>query len=148
MRERYALGFADVGGWDTHVGQAAPLARRLEEVGRGLATFASTMGPAWDDTVVVVLSEFGRTFRENGDRGTDHGHGTTYWVLGGAVRGGRVAGEQVKIARETLHQDRDTPVLNDCRAVLGGLFRRLWGLSDAQVAAVFPESAPRDLGLL
>lgn len=148
MREQYALGFVDVGGWDTHVAQPAPLARRLEELGRGLAAFAAAMGPAWDDTVVVVLSEFGRTFRENGSRGTDHGHGTTYWVLGGGVRGGRVAGAQAKLAPEALHQDRDTPVLNDCRALLAGLFQRLWGLSSEQIATVFPEAAPRDLGLL
>ena len=79
MQSGYQLGFVDVGGWDTHVGQGAAtgtLASRLEELGRGLAGFADEMGPAWKSTVVVVISEFGRTFRENGNRGTDHGHGT------------------------------------------------------------------------
>jgi len=64
------------------------LAQPLRELGRGLAGFAEEIGPGWSDTVVVVLSEFGRTFRENGSRGTDHGHGSVYWILGGGVRGG------------------------------------------------------------
>jgi uncharacterized protein (DUF1501 family) len=105
MQREYRLGFVDVGGWDTHVGEggaAGYLATRLDELGRGLGAFAQAMGAAWRDTVVVVISEFGRTFRENGNRGTDHGHGTVYWVLGGGVRGGRVAGVQLRVSRETL----------------------------------------------
>jgi uncharacterized protein (DUF1501 family) len=150
MRGRYRLGFVDVGGWDTHVGQGGGsgyLANRLGELGKGLAAYADQMGAAWAQTTVVVVSEFGRTFKENGNRGTDHGHGTVYWVLGGGVRGGRIAGEQVALAPGALFQDRDYPVLNDYRAVLGGLFARLYGLSAAQLATVFPGSAPTDLGL-
>jgi uncharacterized protein (DUF1501 family) len=151
MKGRYRLGFVDVGGWDTHVGEggaAGYLALRLEELGRGLEAFAQGIEGAWRDTVVVVISEFGRTFRENGNRGTDHGHGTVYWVLGGGVRGGRVAGEQLRVARETLFQDRDYPVLNEYRALLGGIFARLYGLDSAALARVFPGAAPRDLALL
>ena len=151
MRDDYRIGFVDVGGWDTHVNEGAEkgaLADNLAGLGRGLATFASALGTDWDDTVVVVLSEFGRTFRENGDRGTDHGHGTVYWVLGGQVAGGRIAGEQLRVARETLFQDRDYPVLNDYRAVLGGLFRSMWGLSAKQSSAIFAQSEPLDLGLV
>jgi uncharacterized protein (DUF1501 family) len=96
----------------------------------------------------VVVSEFGRTFRENGNRGTDHGHGTVYWVLGGAINGGRIGGEQQKVDRSTLFQDRDFPVLNDYRAVLGGLFRTLWGLSADQSGRVFQRVAPIDLNLV
>jgi uncharacterized protein (DUF1501 family) len=70
------------------------------------------------------------------------------WVLGGAVKGGRIAGEQVAIDRKTLFQDRDFPVLNDYRSLLGGLFLRQYGLSEAQVERVFPRGRPRDLGLL
>src|SRR6201996_1718635 len=95
MREQFNLGFVDVGGWDTHVNQGGAdgyLANRIGELGRGLALLATTLGPQWDNTIVIVVSEFGRTFRENGDRGTDHGHGSVYWVLGGSIRGGRVAG--------------------------------------------------------
>jgi uncharacterized protein (DUF1501 family) len=98
--------------------------------------------------VVVVLSEFGRTFRENGNRGTDHGHGTVYLVLGGSINGGTIAGEQQRLARGTLFQDRDYPVLNDYRAVLGGIFRSLWGLSPSQSSHVFQQAALADLKLV
>ncbi|MFT7772900.1 DUF1501 domain-containing protein [Roseateles sp.] len=151
MRERVMLGFIDVGGWDTHVGQGGAtgqLANRLGELGKGLALFADEMGPQWSNTVVVVVSEFGRTFRENGNRGTDHGHGSAYWVLGGSVRGGRIAGEQVEVKAATLFQNRDYPVLNEYRALFGGLMRRMYGLNDAQLAKVFPGASARDLGLV
>lgn len=151
MRERYHLGFVDVGGWDTHVGQGAGsgyLANRLAELGAGLAAYADEMGAAWRDATVVVISEFGRTFKENGSRGTDHGHGSVYWVLGGAVRGGRVVGEQVAVAPGSLFQNRDYPVLNEYRSVLGGLFARLYGLSPAEVQQVFAGVSGSDLGLV
>jgi uncharacterized protein (DUF1501 family) len=150
MRDRYRLGFIDIGGWDTHVnegGAQGTLATHLHNLGGGLQAFAKAMGPDWKNTVIVVLSEFGRTFRENGNRGTDHGHGSVYWVMGGSISGGRVAGEQQRVEHDTLFQDRDFPVLNDHRAVLGGLFRRMWDLSPAQLGRVFPDVAPADLKL-
>jgi uncharacterized protein (DUF1501 family) len=148
MRDKYRLGFIDVGGWDTHVGEGAAqgtLANNLASMGKGLQAFSQSLGTEWKNTVVVVVSEFGRTFRENGNRGTDHGHGTVYWVLGGGISGGRIAGEQQRVDRSTLFQDRDFPVLNDYRAVLGGLFRSLWALSPDQSAQVFQQVAPVDL---
>ncbi len=151
MRDKYRLGFIDVGGWDTHVGEGAAqgaLATNLASLGRGLQIFSQSLGNEWSNTVVVVVSEFGRTFRENGNRGTDHGHGTVYWVLGGAISGGKIGGEQQRVDRGTLFQDRDFPVLNDYRAVLGGLFRSLWGLSADQSATVFQRVAPVDLKLV
>ncbi|MFK5598036.1 DUF1501 domain-containing protein [Methylobacterium sp. HMF5984] len=151
MRESFNLGFVDVGGWDTHVNQGAAtgyLADRIGELGRGLAGFVEEVGPAWNDTVVVVLSEFGRTFRENGNRGTDHGHGSVYWVLGGAVRGGRIAGPQVRADEAHLFQNRDHPVLTDYRSLLAGLLRRLYGLDPASLRRVFADAAPADLGLV
>jgi uncharacterized protein (DUF1501 family) len=151
MRDTYRIGFVDVGGWDTHVGEGGAqgaLANNLDSLGRGLVALAEELGPRWRDTVVVVISEFGRTFRENGNKGTDHGHGSTYWILGGAVRGGAVVGPQVKVERATLSQDREYPVLTDVRGLLGGLFTRMWGLSPADLERIFPGAPPIELGLL
>ena len=151
MKDKYNLGFVDVGGWDTHVGQGAStgyLAGRFEELGRGLAAYAQEMGTAWNNTVVVVVSEFGRTFRENGNRGTDHGHGSVFWVLGGSIQGKQVVGEQMAITQANLFQNRDMPVLNEYRAVLGGLLQRTFGLNAAQLNQVFAGVKPLDLGLV
>jgi uncharacterized protein (DUF1501 family) len=151
MRDQYRLGFVDVGGWDTHVNQGSVsggLANNLRNLSEGLAAYAEALGDAWDDTTVVVLSEFGRTFRENGDRGTDHGHGTVHWVMGGKVNGGRLAGDQLAVNQQNLLQNRDYQVLNDYRDVLGGLFARLWGLNNSQLQTVFPKAHARDLRLV
>ena len=152
MQQDFNLAFVDVGGWDTHVNQGGAtgnLAGRMGELGRGLAGFVAELGPqAWRSTTVIVISEFGRTFHENGDKGTDHGHGSIYWVLGGGVRGGRMAGPQVALSPATLNQNRDLPVLTDYRALIGGIFARQYGLSPAQLATVFPGAAVKDLGLI
>jgi uncharacterized protein (DUF1501 family) len=151
MRDKYRIGFIDIGGWDTHVGEGAasgPLATNLASVGRGLQAFSSSLGSEWNNTVVVVLSEFGRTFRENGNRGTDHGHGTVYWILGGSISGGAIVGEQRRVVQSSLFQDRDYPVLNDYRSVLGGLFRTLWGLSPDQSSRIFAQSSLVDMKLV
>jgi uncharacterized protein (DUF1501 family) len=152
MKTDYSLGFVDIGGWDTHVNEGAAtgyLAGRLGELGRGLAGFADEIGPeAWNNTTVVVVSEFGRTFRENGDKGTDHGHGSVYWVMGGQVRGGRMAGEQVAVAAAYLNQNRDYPVLTDYRGLIGGVARRLYGLDQNRLETVFPATPPKDLSLV
>lgn len=152
MRDRYALGFVDVGGWDTHVGQGATegyLASRLQELGRGLAGFAEEMGPAaWQHTVVAVVSEFGRTFRENGGRGTDHGHGSVCWILGGGLSGAPVVGEQVALSAGSLNQNRDLPVLNRLPEVLAGLFARQFGLGATALNDIFPSAQARDLKLI
>ncbi|MCJ2015355.1 DUF1501 domain-containing protein [Methylobacterium sp. J-076] len=151
MRESFNLGFVDVGGWDTHVNQGGArgyLADRLGELGRGIAGFVEEIGPGWSDTVVVVLSEFGRTFRENGSRGTDHGHGSVYWVLGGGVRGGRIAGPQVRADEAHLFQNRDWPVLTDYRSLLAGLLGRLYGLDQNALRRIFPGNDPANLALI
>ena len=152
MREQFNLGFVDVGGWDTHVNQGAAtcyLADRLGELGRGLAGFSEEIGPAmWRDTVVVVISEFGRTFRENGDRGTDHGHGSVYWVMGGGINGGRMAGEQVQVAQATLFQNRDFPVLTDYKAFFAGLIQHVYGLQQSSLERIFTGIKPKDLNLV
>jgi len=151
MRDTFNLGFVDVGGWDTHVNQGGAkgyLAERMGELGRGIAGFVEEIGPGWSDTVVVVVSEFGRTFRENGSRGTDHGHGSVYWVLGGGVRGGRIAGPQVRADEAHLFQNRDWPVLTDYRSLLSGLLGRLYGLDQNALRRIFPGNDPANLALI
>jgi len=152
MKSQNNLDFLDVGGWDMHVnagGVNGRLADRIGKLGSALAAFANEIGPsAWDSTTVVVLSEFGRTFRENGARGTDHGHGSIYWVLGGSVKGGRIAGDQIEIKPDTLHEGRDLPVLTEYRELLAGLIFRQFGLSVEQMEIVFPKARPVNLGIL
>lgn len=92
MKDKYTLGFLDIGNWDTHYSQGGAtgmLANQFKSLGSGLQTFAEEMGPQWDKTVVYVMSEFGRTFRENGSGGTDHGHGSVHWLLGGPLTAAR-----------------------------------------------------------
>jgi uncharacterized protein (DUF1501 family) len=152
MREQFNLGFVDVGGWDTHVNQGAAtgyLADRLGELGRAFAGFSEEIGSAaWKDTTVVAISEFGRTFRENGDRGTDHGHGSVYWVMGGGINGGRILGEQIKVEQPKLFQNRDYPVLTDYRSLFAGLFQRMFGLNPPNIQRIFGSVRPADLGLV
>ena len=151
MKDQFNVGFVDVGGWDTHVNQGSAtgyLADRIGELGRGLAGFSEEIGPDWNNTVVVVISEFGRTFRENGNRGTDHGHGSVYWVLGGGIKGGRIAGEQVPVDQAHLFQNRDLPVLTDYRALFAGLFQRMYGLDQGRLQSVFASVQPKNIGLV
>lgn len=152
MKDQFNLAFVDVGGWDTHVNQGNAngyLAGWLKELGAGLSGFADEIVPAArNNTTVVVVSEFGRTFRENGNRGTDHGHGSVYWVLGGQVRGGRVVGDNTKITEASLFQNRDWPVTTDYRALFGGLFQKIYGLDQARLGSVFPGATARNLQLV
>jgi len=114
------VAFADVGGWDTHAGQGnerGQLAVRLREFGEGLAALDRDLGPRMSDVVVLTMSEFGRTVRENGNRGTDHGHATAMLALGGAVKGGRVYGRWPGLRREQLFEDRDLAVTTDFRGL-------------------------------
>src|SRR5271166_1233625 len=145
------LAFVGLGGWDTHVNQGAAhgqLAGHLQPLADGLAGFAKDLGPAWNDTVVVVLSEFGRTVHENGNAGTDHGHANVMWVMGGGVRGGKVYGEWPGLSNSDLYQGRDLAVTTDFREPLALIVRDHMGLNDSQLRQVFPVSpATHDRGL-
>jgi uncharacterized protein (DUF1501 family) len=144
------LAFLSFGGWDTHVRQGnnkGQLAERLRPLGDGLAAFAQTLGRDWDDTVVVVLSEFGRTVKENGDGGTDHGHGNVVWVLGGGVGGGRVYGEWPGLTPDQLFEGRDLAVTTDYRNVLMPVIARHLRLPDHALAQIFPGFSPSHSGL-
>jgi uncharacterized protein (DUF1501 family) len=147
---RIRLAFVALGGWDTHVDQGGAsgwLANRLRPLGDGLVALARGLGAAWHDTAVVVLSEFGRTVHENGDRGTDHGHGNVIWLAGGAVRGGRVYGDWPGLAPAELYQRRDLAVTTDFRAALAVILERHLGLADRELAAVFPGAPAPATGL-
>lgn len=135
------LAFLSYGGVDTHVRQGAAtgqLASRLHPLSLGLAHLATTLGPAWRDTLVLVISEFGRTARENGDGGTDHGHGNAIWILGGNVNGGRVYGDWPGLEEASLYQNRDLAVTTDFRSVIASLLERHLRLPDATLARIFP----------
>ena len=143
------VAFVDLGGWDTHAGQGAAkgqLANRLQPLGQGLAVLAKRLGPMFDDTTIVVMSEFGRTARENGNGGTDHGHGNVMWVMGGAVNGGKVYGEWQGVGDAALNEGRDLPVTTDFRAVLAQIAERHVGLSDRQLVKIFPNMPQQRAG--
>jgi uncharacterized protein (DUF1501 family) len=133
------VAFADVGGWDTHVNQGAQqgqLAARLNDFSQSIAAFWNDLGPLADSTVIVTMSEFGRTARENGNRGTDHGHANVMFVLGGPVKGGRVYGKWPGLAQEQLYEGRDLALTTDFRRVLGEVVQR--HLGNRNLNAVFP----------
>jgi uncharacterized protein (DUF1501 family) len=139
----------EIGGWDTHQAQVGRLAGVLRQLDDGLAALKAGLGPAWQQTAVLVMTEFGRTVRENGTHGTDHGTGTVAFVLGGAVRGGRVLADWPGLGAGRLLDDRDLQPTTDLRAVAKGLLAQHLGLSPAALAQVFPgsetEAQTRDL---
>lgn len=137
------LAFTAVGGWDTHVNQGGArgqLASRLASLGEGLDALATGLGDTYRDTVIVVASEFGRTLRENGNGGTDHGRGNVIWLFGGPVAGGQVLGEWPGLDTAALADGRDLAVRTDFRQVLAPLLQRHLGLSETALAAVFPQA--------
>jgi|SRR5579871_83989 len=136
------VAFADVGGWDTHVNEVAAqphagqLANNLTQFGQALAAFHQDLGDRMEDVTLVTMSEFGRTARENGNRGTDHGHANVMFVMGGDVRGGKVYGEWPGLADEQLYEGRDLMLTTDFRDVLGELVSHQLG--NPNLSAVFP----------
>ena len=131
----------EASGWDTHFGQIFRLRQQLGALAAGLMTFKDSLGPAWDKTAVIVLSEFGRTAAENGSRGTDHGVGGIALLLGGAVAGGRLAGDWPGLSERALYQGRDVQPTTDYRALLKAMLRERMGLDEAFIEdTVFPSS--------
>jgi uncharacterized protein (DUF1501 family) len=133
------VAFTDIGGWDHHVNEGSTqgqLANLLREFSQSLAAFWIDLGPIAEDTVAVTMSEFGRTARENGNRGTDHGHANVMFVLGGSVRGGKVYGRWPGMNEGQLYEGRDLAVTTDFRRVLGEAVAR--HLGNRQLDAVFP----------
>jgi uncharacterized protein (DUF1501 family) len=133
------VAFADIGGWDTHVNQGAAqgqLAARLDDFARSIAALVADLGDRMADTVVLTMSEFGRAVGENGNRGTDHGHGNAMFVIGGPIRGGRVYGTWPGLAVERRHDRRDLAITTDFRDVFAEIVTRHLGLADAR--PIFP----------
>jgi uncharacterized protein (DUF1501 family) len=144
------IAFAESGNWDHHVNEGAAvgqLATRLDDLARGIAALVRDLGDRMADVVVLTMSEFGRAVAENGNRGTDHGHGNAMMVLGGSVRGGKVYGRWPGLAREQRFEGRDLSVTTDFRAVFSEVVRGHLGLDSS--AAIFPGfSGQQTLGFL
>ncbi len=140
----------ELGGWDTHTAQPNRLAGPLRQLDSGLVALKTALGPAWGRTAVLVMTEFGRTARVNGTKGTDHGTGTVAFVLGGAVAGGLVKTTWPGLAPSQLFENRDLAPTTDLRAVAKGLLSAHLGLSSNALAHVFPgsESAGVMAGLI
>ncbi len=137
------IAFVDVGGWDTHVNQGASqgqLAARLNDFGAAIGAFVTDLGERMADVTLMTMSEFGRTVKENGTGGTDHGHGTAMFVIGGDVRGGAVHGRWPGVAPAALHEGRDLAVTTDFRALFSEVLQGHLGAAD--LGAVFPGFTP------
>jgi uncharacterized protein (DUF1501 family) len=135
------LAALEIGGWDTHTAQPGRLGGPLKQLDDGLVALKAGLGDAWSKTVVLTMTEFGRTVRNNGTKGTDHGTGTVAFVLGGDVAGGRVRANWPGLAQDRLFENRDLQPTADLRAVAKGLLKQHLGLTDAVLAKVFPDSA-------
>jgi uncharacterized protein (DUF1501 family) len=131
----------EIGGWDTHAGQVGHLHAAFRRLDDGLTALRDGLGNAWAQTVVLVVTEFGRTVRMNGTAGTDHGTGTVAFVLGGTVAGGRIRTNWPNLERSNLFEDRDLQPTADLRSIAKGLLAEHLQLSQDRLAWVFPESA-------
>ena len=141
------IAFADVGGWDTHVnqgGSTGQLAQRLDDFSRSIAAFVTDLGDRMDDVVILTMSEFGRMARENGNRGTDHGHAGALFVIGGHVKGGKVHGRWPGLEQEQLYEGRDLALTTDFRSVFAEVVQHHLGAS--ALDRIFPGfvASPRD----
>jgi uncharacterized protein (DUF1501 family) len=135
------VAFLDFGGWDTHIREGngkGALADKLKTLSLGLADLAQGLGDLYDDTTIIVMSEFGRTAKENGNQGTDHGHGNAMWLMGGGVDGGRVFARWGGLATGDLHEQRDLPTSTDFRSVLSSTLNNQMHISQVSLAKVFP----------
>ena len=144
------MAFAELGNWDHHANEGAAvgvLANRLDEFAKGIAAFRQDLGDHMADVVVVTMSEFGRAVRENGSRGTDHGHGNAMLVLGGNIKGGKVYGKWPGLDRDQLYQGRDLAITTDFRDVFAECVTGHLGARD--LSKIFPGHAYKPaLGLI
>lgn len=136
---RLGLTFLDLGGWDTHAGEEGALSRNLQALSEGVVALKDALGDVeWRRTRLAIMSEFGRTVRENGTGGTDHGHGGLFLLAGGAINGGKMLGAFDGLAEDALNENRDLPVSADWRALLGACMAETYGLGSAALDKIFP----------
>lgn len=136
------VAFVEDDGWDTHANEAAIVTRKIAELDAGLEAFHQSMGQSWNRTLVVVATEFGRTAHINGTGGTDHGTGGSMFLAGGALRGGRVAGDWPGIGAGELYQNRDVHATTDFRSIFKGVLSAHLGVPESLLESrVFPGSA-------
>jgi len=143
------IAFADAGGWDTHAAQGGidgQLANNLRGFSEAMTAFANDLGSRMSDVVLITMSEFGRTVRQNGNRGTDHGHATVMLALGGNVKGGKVHGRWPGLASHQLFEGRDLAVTTDFRDVFAEVLTKHLGVPS--MASVFPKYEARRVGLM
>lgn len=141
---RVNIGVLSIGGWDTHYHQGSAsgvLAKRLSETAVGLEALWKGLGSTFENTTIIVMSEFGRTVRENGSGGTDHGQGNVMWFLGGRLDGGKILGHWPGIQETQLFEGRDLAITTDYRAPLKAILQGSFDLGRRQLARVFPQSA-------
>ncbi len=136
---RTQLAFMEVGGWDTHINQNDSLNKSLKSLGKGLATLVEKLKPIYSNTAIMVISEFGRTVKENGNGGTDHGHGNVFWLLGGGVRGGKIHGNWLGLNEFDLYQKRDLPVTTDFREAIATILTQHMQVTDSNLGKIFPD---------
>ena len=143
------VAFADIGGWDTHINQGGAtgqLAQRLGDFATSINALVTDLGDRMADVVILTMSEFGRTARQNGSGGTDHGHAGSLFVIGGAVKGGKVHGRWPGLEPEQLNEGRDLALTTDFRSVFGEVVRKHLGAT--ALDRIFPGFTPQELGLL
>ncbi|MEM8719185.1 MAG: DUF1501 domain-containing protein [Cyanobacteria bacterium P01_G01_bin.39] len=133
------LAFLEVGGWDTHINQNPVFDRLLPSLGKGLAALVEGLEPISAETIIIVMSEFGRTVKENGNKGTDHGYGNIMWLLGDAIRGGKVYGEWSGLSESSLFENRDLPVNTDFREIITHVLEHQFVLNDDSLKRIFPD---------
>jgi uncharacterized protein (DUF1501 family) len=143
---RVRLAFVPVGGWDTHANQGngkGQLANRFSLLGQALDALVQNLGPQFNNTTILILSEFGRTAAQNGSGGTDHGHGNVSLVLGGGTKGGQVYGQWPGLERSALYEGRDLAVTTDFREIIASILEQQFRLPDRLLSAVLPSMPPR-----
>jgi len=143
------IAFADIGGWDTHVnqgGSTGQLAQRLDDFARSISALVTDLGDKMDDVVILTMSEFGRMARENGNRGTDHGHAGALFVIGGSVKGGKVHGKWPGLEQEQLYEGRDLALTTDFRSVFAEVVSDHLGARTLD--RIFPGFAAQPSGFL